>query len=91
MRPGSPDPSSWCAGAQALTPADWVAAAGIVTLGGVAGSAAVLAWWLRGALSSSASALLVAAALVPAALFVLQPVLPLDPTGEAVHFPRLTP
>ena len=65
---------------QALTPADWVAAAGIVTLGGVAGSAAVLAWWLRGALSSSASALLVAAALVPAALFVLQPVLPLDPT-----------
>ena len=40
---------------QALTPADWVAAAGIMTLGGVAGSAAVLAWWLRGALSSSAS------------------------------------
>ena len=65
---------------QALTPADWVAAAGIVTLGGVAGSAAALAWWLRGALSSSASALLVAAALVPAALCVLQPVLPLDPT-----------
>ncbi len=65
---------------RALTPADWVAAAGIVTLGGVAGSAAVLAWWLRGALSSSASALLVAAALVPAALCVLQPVLPLDPT-----------
>ena len=65
---------------QALTPADWVAAAGIVTLGGVAGSAAVLAWWLRGVLSSSASALLVAAALVPAALCVLQPVLPLDPT-----------
>ena len=64
----------------ALTPADWVAAAGIVTLGGVAGSAAVLAWWLRGALSTSASALLVAAALVPAALCVLQPVLPLDPT-----------
>ena len=64
----------------ALTPADWVAAAGIVTLGGVAGSAAVLAWWLRGALSRSASVLLVAAALVPAALCVLQPVLPLDPT-----------
>ena len=40
---------------QALTPADWVAAAGIVTLGGVAGTAAVLEWWLRGALSSSAS------------------------------------
>ena len=65
---------------QALTTADWVAAAGIVTLGGVAGTAVVVAWWLRGALSSSASALLVAAALVPAALFVLQPVLPLDPT-----------
>ena len=40
----------------------------------------MVAWWLRGALSSSASALLVAAALVPAALCVLQPVLPLDPT-----------
>ena len=65
---------------QALTPADWVAAAGIVTLGGVAACAVVVAWWLRGALSSSASALLVAAALVPAALCVLQPVLPLDPT-----------
>ena len=65
---------------EAFTPADWMAAAGIVTLGGVAACAAVLAWWLRGALSSSASALLVAAALVPAALCVLQPVLPLDPT-----------
>ena len=65
---------------QALTPADWVAAAGIVTLGGVAACAVVMAWWLRGVLSSSASALLVAAALVPAALCVLQPVLPLDPT-----------
>ena len=65
---------------QALTPADWVAASGIVTLGGVAACAAVLAWWLRGALSTSASALLVAAALVPAALCVLQPVLPVDPT-----------
>ena len=63
---------------QALTPADWVAAAGIVTLGGVAACAAVVAWWLRGALSTSAPALLVAAALVPAALFVLQPALPLD-------------
>ena len=65
---------------QALTPADWVAAAGIVTLGGVAACAVVVAGWLRGALRTSASALLVAAALVPAALFVLQPVLPLDPT-----------
>ena len=65
---------------QALTPADWTAAAGIVTLGGVAACAAVVAWWLRGALSTSASALLVAAALVPAALCVLQPVLPLDST-----------
>ena len=65
---------------RALTPADWVAAAGIVTLGGVAACAIVVAWWLRGALSTSASALLVAAALVPAALCVLQPVLPLDPT-----------
>ena len=64
---------------QALTPADWVAAAGIVTLGGVAACAAVVAWWLRGALSTSAPALLFAAALVPAALFVLQPILPLDP------------
>ena len=33
---------------QALTPADWEAAAGIVTLGGVAACATVLAWWLRG-------------------------------------------
>ena len=65
---------------QALTSADWTAAAGIVTLGGVAACAAVVAWWLRGALSTSASALLVAAALVPAALCVLQPVLPLDST-----------
>ena len=65
---------------QALTPADWVAAAGIVTLGGVAACAVVVAWWLRGALGTSTSALLVAAALVPAALCVLQPVLPLDPT-----------
>ena len=64
----------------ALTPADWVAAAEIVTLGGVAACAVVVAWWLRGALRTSASALLVAAALVPAALCVLQPVLPLDPT-----------
>ena len=64
----------------ALTPADWVAAAGIVTLGGVAACAVVVAWWLRGALRTSASALLVAAALMPAALCVLQPVLPLDPT-----------
>ena len=65
---------------QALTPADWMAAAGIVTLGGVAACAAVLASWLRGALGASASALLVAAALVPAAVLVLQPVLPLDPS-----------
>ena len=65
---------------EAFTLADWMAAAGIVTLGGVAACAAVVAGWLRGALSSSASALLVAAALVPAALCVLQPVLPLDPT-----------
>ena len=65
---------------QALTPADWEAAAGIVTLGGAAACAAVLVWWLRGALGASASALLVAAALVPAALLVLQPVLPLDPS-----------
>ena len=65
---------------RALTPADWAAAAGIVTLGGVAACAVVMAWWLRGALSTSTSALLVAAALVPAALCVLQPVLPLDPT-----------
>ena len=64
---------------RALTPADWVAAAGIVALGGVAGSAAVVAWWLRGALSTSVPSLLVAAALVPAAVCVLQPVLPLDP------------
>ena len=47
---------------QALTPADWEAAAGIVTLGGVAACAVVMAWWLRGALGASASALLVAAA-----------------------------
>ncbi len=65
---------------QALTPADWIAAAGIVTLGGVAACAAVLASWLRGALGASASALLVAASLVPAAVLVLQPVLPLDPS-----------
>ena len=65
---------------QALTRADWAAAAGIVTLGGVAACAAVLAWWLRGALSTSVLALLVAAALVPPAVLVLQPVLPLDPT-----------
>ena len=65
----------------ALTPADWVDASGIVMLGGIAAGAGVVAWWLRGALSTSASALLVAAALVPAALFVLQPVLPVDPTG----------
>ena len=65
---------------QALTPADWVAAAGIVTLGGVAACAAVLAWWLRAALGASTSTLLVAAAFVPAAVLVLQPVLPLDPT-----------
>ena len=65
---------------QALTPADWVAAAGIVTLGGVAACAAVVAWWLRGALSTSVPALLVCAALVPAAVCVLQPILPFDPT-----------
>ena len=65
---------------QALTPADWVAAAGIVTLGGVAACAAVMAWWLRGALSTSVPALLVFAALVPAAVCVLQPVFPFDPT-----------
>ena len=64
----------------ALTPADWVAAAEIVTLGGVGACAVVVAWWLRGALGTSATALLVAAALVPAALCVLQPILPLDPT-----------
>ena len=65
---------------QALTPADWVAAAEVVTLGGVAACAAIVAWWLRGALSTSASALVVAAALVPAAVLVLQPVLPFDPS-----------
>ena len=68
---------------RALTPADWVAAAEIVTLGGVAACAVVVAWWrggCGGALRTSASALLVAAALVPVALCVLQPVLPLDPT-----------
>ena len=65
---------------QALTPADWMAAAGIVTLGGVAACAVVVAWWLREALGTSARALLLASALVPAALFVLQPVLPLDST-----------
>ena len=65
---------------QALTPADWVAAAGIVTLGGVAACAAVVAWWLRGALSTSVPALLVCAALVPVAVCVLQPILPFDPT-----------
>ena len=65
---------------QALTPADWAAAAEVVTLGGVAACAAIVAWWLRGALSTSASALVVAAALVPAAVLVLQPVLPLDPS-----------
>ena len=64
----------------ALTPADWLAAAGIVTLGGVAACAVVVAWWLRGALGTSTSALLTAVALVPAALCVLQPILPLDPT-----------
>ena len=51
-----------------------------MTLGGVAACAAVMAWWLREALGSSASALLGAAALVPATVLVLQPVLPLDPT-----------
>ena len=66
---------------QALTSADWVAAAGIVTLGGVAACAGVVAWWLRGTLNTSASALLVAAAIVPAALCVLQPILPFDPSG----------
>ena len=64
----------------ALTPADWMAAAGIVTLGGVAVCAIVVAWWLREALSTSAPVLLVASALVPAAVLVLQPVLPLDPS-----------
>ena len=77
---------------QAFTPADWVAAAGIVTLGGVAACAAVVAWWLRGALSTSVPALLVAAALVPAAVCVLQPVLPLDPTRyDAVLFGYFPP
>ena len=65
---------------QVLTPADWMAAAGIVTLGGVAACAVVVAWWLREALGTSDRALLVAAALVPAALFVLQPALPFDTT-----------
>ena len=65
---------------QALTSAEWSAAAGLVTLGGVAACAVVMAWWLREALGSSAVALLGAAALVPAAVLVLQPVLPLDPT-----------
>ena len=65
---------------QALTPADWVAAAGVVSVGGVAACATIVAWWLRGALGTSSSALLVAAALVPAALFVLQPVLSFDST-----------
>ena len=65
---------------QALTPADWVAAAGIVSLGGVAACATIVGWWLRGALSTSASALVVAAALVPAAVCVLQPILPSDST-----------
>ena len=65
---------------QVLTPVDWVAAAGIVTLGGIAACAAVVAWWLRGALNASAPVLLVAAALVPVAVCVLQPVLPLYPT-----------
>ena len=65
---------------QALTSADWSAAAGLVTLGGVAACAVVMAWWLRAALGTSALALLGAAALVPAAVLVLQPVLPLDPT-----------
>ena len=64
----------------ALTPVDWVAAAEIVTLGGVAACAVVVTWWLRGALGTSATALLVAVALVPAALCVVQPILPLDPT-----------
>ena len=77
---------------QALTPADWVAAAGIVTLGGVAACAAVVAWWLRGALSTSVPALLVCAALVPAAVCVLQPVLPFDPTRyDAVLFGYFPP
>ena len=77
---------------QALTPADWVAAAGIVTLGGVAACAAVVAWWLRGALSTSVPGLLVSAALVPAAVCVLQPVLPFDPTRyDAVLFGYFPP
>ena len=65
---------------QALTPADWMAAGGIVTLGGVAACAVVVAWWLREALGTSARALLVASALMPAALFVLQPALSFDTT-----------
>ena len=64
---------------RAIVLPDWVAAAGFVTLGGIAACAAVVAWWLRGALSTSVPSLLVAAAVVPAALCVLQPVLPLDP------------
>ena len=65
---------------QAITSADWAAAAGFVTLGGVVACAVVLAWWLRGEPGTSATALLAAAALVPAALLVLQPVLSLDPS-----------
>ncbi len=65
---------------QALTSAEWSAAAGLVTLGGVAACAVVVAWWLREALGTSTLALLSAAALLPAAVLVLQPVLPLDPT-----------
>ena len=65
----------------ALTPADWVDASGIVMLGGIAAGAGVVAWWLRGVLRTQAFGLLVVAAFVPAALFVLQPVLPFDPTG----------
>ena len=42
--------------------------------------AIVVAWWLREALSTSAPVLLVVSALVPAAVLVLQPVLPLDPS-----------
>ena len=64
---------------QAIALVDWEAAAGFVTLGGIAACAVVVAWWLRGALGTSVPALLVAAALVPVAVCVLQPVLPLDP------------
>ena len=78
---------------QTLTQADWPAAAGIVTLGGVAACAVVVAWGLRvGVPGISGSALLVAGALVPAALLLVQPILPLDPTRyDAVLFGYFPP